>query len=209
MARIFGQFPLISAGIGPKKRRLWPDLSVRASTGVGRALWGGLARAGSTSSDAAYRASGCVPEFGRLLKPPHVVGVTRLRSAVTCLDVPACCGGEGREHDLRPPATKRVEAASGGRVDDAPRRPLGLAPGSGAVRCCRCALRAASCGCRRRCGGRARSGCSAATSTRRSRGAVPPAHRSRERLVPARSEDCCWPRFAAEHVGVASATRSN
>jgi hypothetical protein len=178
--------------------------------GVGRGLWWWARLRGDPSSDAAYRASGCVPESGKLLKPPHVIGVARLAVGRDRVDVLACCGGEGREHDLRACGDLRGSKqprAVGSTI--APRRPVGLAPGSGAVRCCRCALRAASCGYRRRCGGRARSGCSAATSTRRSRGAVPPAHRSRERLVPARSEDCCWPRFAAEHVGVASAPGSN
>jgi hypothetical protein len=206
-------FGLISAHFGwdrAKERGLWPDLSVRASTGVGRALWWSARPArGSTSSDAAYRASGCVPESGKLLKAS---GRDRGQAAAVGRDrvvVPACCGGEARQHDRRASGDQEGRSSlgrSGRRSRPAGRLALylGLAQ-SAAVGVHSAQRRAAVAGMRRASAVWLLRG----TSTRRSRGAVPPAHRSRERLVPARSEDCCWPRFAAAHVGVASATRSN
>jgi hypothetical protein len=59
-----------------------------------------------------------VPEAGKLLKPPDVSGVTRLRSAVTVKMFLPAAAVKVVNTIFVPPANKRVEGASGGRVDD-------------------------------------------------------------------------------------------
>jgi hypothetical protein len=165
--RVFGQFPLISAGIGPKKRVFGPISRSGRAPASGEPSRGGPSCAGINELGCRVRGQRVRARVGEAAQASardrgHAASVDRDR-----VDVPACCGGEGREHDFRASGDQEGRSSlgrSGRRSRPAGR--LALYLGSGAVCGCRCALRAASCGCRRRCGGRATSHARRTWSTR-------------------------------------------